>query len=318
MNENSLLPMISITQEIIRIFIYPFIIGLLVRPMSFSDQLSKIKENWLLILLFVFGFFLLFFFMSGSMRGGGFGESFSSSYDKAYISNANYEGSYYPSSSNSLMPEVVNRIIVKTASMTSIVKDFDKAESDLKSYIASNNAIVTNENVNTVYGKYRNGYYTINVPTDKYDALATQLKAIGEVQSFNERANDITGSYVRLQDIIAAEKSRLDSYEKLYNSSYNVDEKIKLMDRIYTQKNTIRGLEYQLENQNERIDYSQISFSLQQKMPVHANVVFASLADLWSAFKQSLNVMLYLIAYVLPFIFLWFIIWLFVRIFRKR
>lgn len=287
--------------------------------MGFKDQLAKLKDNWLLILLFVFGFFMVFFMMAGgSMRS--YGASNMLSVDSAYKGSysESYGSGYYPSTGDSLMPEVVNRIIIKTASMSTTVKDWDKSESDMRSYIKSNDAILTNENVNAAYGKYNNGYYTINVPTDKYDALITQLKSIGEVQSFSERANDITGSYVRLQDIITAEKARLDSYEKLYASSNNVDEKIKLMDRIYNQKNTISGLEYQLANQNERIDYSQISFTMQEKRPTHANVVFATFADLWSAFKQSLNVMLYVIAYVLPFLLLWLLIWGAMKLFKRN
>lgn len=295
------------------------LLQLLVITMGFKEQLAKITDNWLLIVLFVFGFFMVFFVMAGggSLTRMASTASYSSSMDRmAYSPESNYGGNY-PSNSNSLMPEIVNRIIIKTASMSTTVKDWDKSESDLKSYIKSNDAILTTENVNAAYGKYMNGYYTINVPTDKYDALITQLKSIGDVQSFNENANDITGSYVKLQDIIVAEKARLNSYEKLYNSSNNVDEKIKLMDRIYNQKNTISGLEYQLANQNERIDYSQISFTMQEKRPTHANVVFASLADLWSSFKQSLNVMLYLIAYTLPFILLWLLIWVVIKIAKR-
>lgn len=276
--------------------------------MSLKKQFMKIKDNWLFIALFAFGFLMIFFLMAegGMMRLAS--SSSLASYDKGYVSEADYGGGYYPSQGNSLMPNIVDRIIIKTASLTSIVKDFDKAETDLESYIKSNDAIVTNENMNTAYSKYKNGYYTINVPADKYDTLVNQLKGIGEVQSFNENANDITGSYVNLKDIITAEKSRLDSYEKLYASTSNVDEKIKLMDRIYAQKNTINSLEYQLTNTNEQIDYSQIRFTLQEKRPAQANVVFATFADLWSSFKASLNVMLYMIAYVLPFVLLWLLI----------
>jgi hypothetical protein len=287
--------------------------------MGFKEQLAKITDNWLLIVLFVFGFFMVFFVMAGGgMRSIGSANimSASDSYSKGYSESYN-GGGYYPNTGDSLAPTVVDRIIIKTASMSTTVKDWDKSESDLKSYIKSNDAILTNENSNTQYSKYMNGYYTINVPTEKYDALITQLKSIGEVQAFREHANDITGSYVRLQDIIVAEKGRLESYEKLYASSNNVDEKIKLMDRIYNQKNTISGLEYQLANQNERIDYSQISFTMQEKRPTHANVVFATFGDLWSSFKQSLNVMLYLIAYTLPFILLWLLIWVIIKIAKR-
>lgn len=291
--------------------------------MSFKEQLMKLKDNWLLIVLFVFGFLCIFFFMT-AVGSRGFSSpdimSSSNSYSSKVSGTSSDESynNYYPNQNTVLALNVLDRIIVKTASLNSIVKDFDKAETDLKSYIKSNDAIVTSKNVNTAYSKYKNGYYTINVPTDKYDALVNQLKSIGEVQSFNEKANDITGSYLNLQDIITAEKLRLESYEKLYNSTLNFNDKITLTDKMYAEKNNIRSLENQLNNQNEQIDYSQIKFTLQQERPTHANVVFATFDDLWSAFKESLKIMLYLIVYTLPFILLWFLIWWIIKLLKKN
>ena len=202
--------------------------------MGIKEQLIKIKDNWLLIAIFVLGIFMVFFLVSGG--GSLSSEMKSASYDMAY-SESSYRGSY---GGNSLMPNVLERIVVKTASMNLEVKDYGNAETRLKSYIESNDAILTNENVNTAYGKYRTGYYTINVPKEKYSDMITQLKTIGEIKSFNENANDITGSYLNLQDLLDAETSRLQKYEELYDSTTDIDDKITLLDRIYNQQNTIR------------------------------------------------------------------------------
>lgn len=279
--------------------------------MGIKEQLMKIKDNWLLIAIFVLGIFMVFFLISGA---GSMNSSLKMASGGAYYESGSYRGY----DSNSLMPNVLERIVVKTASMSLEVKGFDDAQAQVKSYVQSNQAILVSENVNTVYSKYRNGYYTISVPKEKYAAMIEQLKGIGEVQSFNENANDITGSYLNLQDVLSAEQSKLRSYETLYNSTSNIDEKIKLLDRIYTQQNTVRQLELQKNNKDERIDYSQISLTMQEKRPTHANVVFATIGDLWSSFKASLNVMLYIIAYLSPFILLGLLIWGISRFFSKR
>jgi hypothetical protein len=281
--------------------------------MSFKEQLLKIKDNWLLIVLFALCLLVVMFISSfngnlGSINSIGYK---SASQDAAYpgYAGASYSEAYYPRADSNFMPNVPNRIIVKTSSMSVQIKDFTSAENTFRLFIKTNNAIIMSENVNTDYSKYKTGYYTINVPVDNYDALIDQLKNIGEVKSFNENTNDITGSYISLQDTLDAETSRLESYEKLYNSTSNVDEKINLLDRIYDQKRTIKSLESQKENQNERIDYSQISFTLQEKRPTHADLVIASIEDLWSSFKASVNVLLYVLAYVLPFAILGLIIY---------
>ncbi|MFT4303921.1 MAG: DUF4349 domain-containing protein [Candidatus Woesearchaeota archaeon] len=278
--------------------------------MVLKDQINKIKDNWLLIVIFLILFFAMIFMMSGGLYSVGGVRS--SSMDIAY------GGQFYDGRvSSSLAPDIVDRILIKTASLTTVVNDFNDAELRLKNIIDINNGIIVNQNVNTRYSKYKNGHYTVSVPTNNYDNAVAALKTIGQVESFNERANDITGSYIRLQDLLESEKNKLRTYEQMQSQTSNIDEKLRLTDRIFDQMNKIRSLEYQIANQDDRVEYSQININLREKTPRHANVIFATFSDLWSSFKASVNALLYLIAYVLPFVIAYFIFKLLLFIYRK-
>src|SRR3989344_7706840 len=100
--------------------------------MSFKDQLHKLKENWLLILLVVLVLFFSLVF-SPLSRVGSQGSYDSGSYDNSYASSlpsfgkmmaaqrvsASYSESYYPSPmEESFAPEVTDRKITTTVSLT--------------------------------------------------------------------------------------------------------------------------------------------------------------------------------------------------------
>jgi len=55
--------------------------------------------------------------------------------------------------------------------------------------------------------------------------VISQLKQIGEVKSFNERMDDITGSYENINIELQAEKDRLIRYQDMYREASIVTDK---------------------------------------------------------------------------------------------
>lgn len=294
--------------------------------MAIKQQLEKIKDNWLLLViaLIVIGFF---------MFGGGFGSKFSavtemgmskSSMDYAMVESAEYRGGgYMPLVSQDFAPDVEERKITKTTSMSAEVERgaFESAETRLKSIVKSSDSFILNENVNrNGQGRksYLSGYYSIKVDTDKYDAVISQLKEIGEVQSFSENARDITGSYTNTELEIEVEKERLERYWQMYEEAEIIEDKINLNDRIFNQERTIKYLEDSLRNMDQRVEYSTISLSIHEKRSNYANVAFVKLSELIKSFVSSLNSLLYLLFFIVPYAVALGIIWFAVRWFRRR
>jgi len=291
--------------------------------MTMKEQFSKIKENWLLVgivlILFVFMF-------GGNFMGNMFGSATKqlAMSDYAMEESIAYKGGgYIPSSGGDFAPDVEERKITKTASMSTEVErgTFKDADSKLKIIVKSSDSYLLNENVNKYDSgrkSYYQGSYQIKVETDKYDAVIAQLKDIGEVQSFNENARDITGSYTNTEIEIDVEEQRLARYEEMYREAERVEDKITLNDRIFDQERRIKYLKDSLTNMNRRIEYSTVTVTIKEERSEYANIALAKLSALIKSFVGSINSLLYLFFVIVPYAVAVGIIVFVVKRFRKR
>lgn len=292
--------------------------------MPLKDQLYKIKENWLLLLIVVIA---VFAFNSGSSlqglaqsSGGYFANkmavSESAAYDRGY-------GIIPPMPQGDFAPDVQERKITKTASMTNEVRQgaFKDAEAKLKSIVSSSNSYLLNENVNkyeTGWKTYYNGYYTIKVDTKKYNDVIIQLKGIGEVKSFNENAEDITGSYTDAKIELDAEKQRLERFRKMYDEASLVADKIQLNDRLFDIERRIKYFEDSLENMDRQVDYSTVYVSINEKQSEYAGIAIVRFSELVRNIVSSINSLFSLVFIALPYAIAAGAIWGVARWVRRR
>jgi len=292
--------------------------------MGIKEQLIKLKENWLIAVIIVV-LFLLFTGIGSLSSSVGRYSSFEKSYasTSSEMAQSDYRGGGVSISSSSFAPEVQNRLITKTASLSTEVEkgDFKDAESKLKSIVSASNSYMLNQNVNAYNnGKraYSVGSYQIKVDATKYDAVIQQLKDIGEVKSFNENSQDITGAYTDIRVEIDAEKARLQRYEKMYDEATEVNDKIQLSDRIFDQERNIRYLEDSLKNMDQRVTYSTIYITISEKQPEYINVVFVKFSELIRSLVNSFNSLVRLIFVLLPWGILLLIVKLVIKLFKRK
>lgn len=288
--------------------------------MSVKDQFNKMKENWLMVVLAL----VVVLFLSG---GNGivsdsigniqsFGKSFDGGVAEIGIA------SYYPGVGGGFAPEIEERKIVKSSSLSTEINrgKFVEAEAELKNIISNSGAYLLNERVNKNGEGWRaslSGYYSLKVETGKYDSVIAQLKEIGEVQSFNENMLDVTERYDDVEIEIKVERERLARYMEMYEDADEVSDRIELNDRIFNQERTIKYLEDSLENIDSRIDYSSISFSMSEEKSNWTNIVFVKLSDLIRSFVNNLNTLLGFIFGIVPWAVALFVGWFFWKRFRK-
>ena len=276
------------------------------------------KENWLMVVLVL----VVVLFLSGG--NGIIGNSLN---DVTRSLGANAIGiesaKYYPVSDGGFAPEVEERKIVRSSSLSTEIErgEFEEAEAKLKNIIVSSGAYLLNERVNRNgegWRAYFYGYYSLKVDTDKYDSVVAQLKDIGEVQSFDENMLDVTERYDDVEIELSAERERLGRYLDMYEDADEVSDQIELNDRIFNQERTIKYLEESLENIDSRIDYSTISFSMSEERSGYAGIAFVKLGDLVRSFIDSFNALLNLIFAIVPWTVALFIGWIFWKRFRKN
>ncbi len=295
--------------------------------MTIKEQVQRIKDNWLIVLLLAV---VLVLFMGlpavetlqQGMFQGGFAER---AYGGIAADSKMGIGMPSPIYDNGFAPEVADRKITKTASMTTEVKrgTFQDAESKLKSLVKTADALLLNENAQKYdYGDgrrtYFSGSYTIKVEEEKYSAVVSQLKEIGEVTWFNENADDITEQFVSLETELQAEKERLARYKQMLAEATVISDKIELSDRIFNQERTIKYLEEQLKNTGNRVEYSTIYVTITEKQSEYVDAVLVKFSELVTKFISSLNALLKMIVGLIPYAIAAVLVWLGWKKFRKN
>jgi hypothetical protein len=285
--------------------------------MTFKNQWNTIKENWIIVLIVLL--VLLVPMFSGST--GSFSQGIIGTSDMMVESAMMVKGGAYYD--EGFAPEVEERKITKSASLSTEIErgEFKKEEISLKGLIISVNGIITNENVN-LHGRgnsaYYRGSYIVKVPTSVYGDFVEQLKLLGEVQSFNENARDITEQYYDVKTELNAEKARLQRYEQMYSEVEEISDKISISDKIFDQERRVKYLEEAMDNKDAQVEYSTVSITLQEERSGYANVALVKFSRLIRGFVDSFNNLLSLIFWAVPWIVVLLIIVSGVKLVRKR
>jgi len=279
------------------------------------NQFSTLKENWLLVVFALVILFVIPSINSGSLSSGvKYSMGAAPAYEMAVAESPAYRGGSYGGIyiDTDFAPEVEERIITKTAYFSSEVArgDFQTAHTQVKSIVNTADGFLLDESVHK-YGEGLRQYYTANyqikVETSKYTDVLNQLKSIGEVDSFTENMDDITGRYTNLEVEIEVEKERLERYEEMYGDAVEVADKINLNDRIFNQERRIKYLERSLANMDTRVEYSTISFTLTEKTSDFAGL--SRLSDFVRTLVGSFNSMVSLLFFLIPWALFIGIIW---------
>jgi hypothetical protein len=273
--------------------------------MSMKKQLATIKNNWLIIVLF---FILILFLNTGNMGdlSSSLGSFSKETGGARYDSDMSYmESAVYSVPSADFAPEEEERKITKTSSITTEIKrgKFESSEQILKNIVSSSSSFMLNENVNkygTGRGEYLQGSYYLKVETTKYDSVISQLKDMGELNYFSENAQDITGQYTNTEINLELEKERLERYVEMYEEAEDIDDKITLNDRIFSQERTIKYLEDYIKNMDTRIEYSTVYFTMTEERSEYANIAIVKFSELVDDFVSSVNGLLVFVFRIIP------------------
>ncbi len=282
--------------------------------MTFSNQIKTLKENWLILIIFL-AIILILSNLTPSNVFQGFNSISKSSADIAYAESSRF----YPGINQDFAPEESDRKITKTISTSIETKrgNFDLTTNSLKNYIKESNSILINENINS-YGeginKRKTGSYSIQVPKENYESIISKIKNLGEIQSFNENLEDITGNYISIQDTLELEKQKLKRYQELFETTQSTEEKITLTDRLFEQERRIKYLEQSLNNQDLRIEYVNVYLTINEKQSNFANISLITLKEIIRSFINSFNKLITIIIWIIP----WAIVFWIIRFFYKK
>lgn len=103
-------------------------------------------------------------------------------------------------------PAKVAPMVIRTASLTLAVPEFDKARISLEEILKRHRGYVGDLQVSSPSGDGRTLKATLRVPSDQLDATLTDLKKLGRVESESQNGQEVTAEYVDLEARLANSK----------------------------------------------------------------------------------------------------------------
>ncbi|MFT4310832.1 MAG: DUF4349 domain-containing protein [Candidatus Woesearchaeota archaeon] len=269
--------------------------------MSLQKQWQTIKENWIIVVLGI----LLLVVLSGGNAFNIFSNTSSSlqAIDSMYMESTGFAPARGMMYDSGFAPEVQERVLTKQAQIRTQVEhgDFDEAYTAIDTIIQD--YIVTSQTVYTQgedWRATRHAVMSVRVPTTQYDTLIRSLQAIGTMVRFEEQVQDITAQSVDLDTRLAAEQQRLERYQALLESATQSREKMDITDRIFNQEQQIAWLQRSVEQLEQRVDYSTVHITLQEKRNTYDTLALVKLSDLVKNFVGSVNTLLNLLVIIIP------------------
>jgi hypothetical protein len=270
-----------------------------------KKQINVVKNNWLIIVLFI----LLILFLSG------FGSILNISNISTKSISGQYSENMYDSvsamdslgyrggSEDSFAPEEETRQIIRNANINLETKKnkFDLAEENIKAIVLASDGYILSENVSVNQNNLKNGYYNVKVDSKKLDFITSQLKNVGKVKHYSETGSDVTGTYVNTENNLTLENQKLSRYKELYDSNnISYSDKINLIDKITYQERRVKSLEDSLDRLDQRIAYSTVSITLSETYGF-AGISFFKFSELIKTLVNSINSLFFILFAVLPY-----------------
>jgi hypothetical protein len=269
--------------------------------------INFLKNNWLNIIILLL---LSFLFLNNV------------SYPEYYSKSVeDLEGNFNPGINqynkiSSLGDENYN---IKSANLYINTEDYDKNKIYLNSLIIKYNGKITNENEMLNNKKIRSLYLTVKIPKNELDSFLNEIKTTFglELENINVYNSDVTEQKQDFTERLNRYKSQIEKYkEMLTQKDLRIEDEIKIQNRIDDLENQIYYLEKSNQDLDNRITYSTVSITLNEKASPLTNVEFKSfkyyIAEFLNSLENGLNIFINLVAYGLELLIL-FIVYKFVR-----
>ena len=160
--------------------------------------------------------------------------------------------------------------IIKTSTLNLDVEknDYEKVKKEVDEILV--NGLYTNKNeyiLNFGNKEYKNYRITIKVPVGNYSKTIYKLKSLGEVKLFSENNDDITTQYKDIEAYLNSYKKEKLKIEELLDRATDIEDIIKIENKLSQLQRTIDNYQKQLININRQTEYGTIYFSIKEKVP---------------------------------------------------
>jgi hypothetical protein len=148
-------------------------------------------------------------------------------------------------------------MIIRTADLQLITKEFDKARAEMEAVLKKHRGYVSELKVSGAAGSGRNLTSTLRVPADQLDSTLAELKTLGRVASESQSGQDVTSQYVDLQARLANARNTEKRLTDILNQRTG---KLKDILEVEEEVDRVRGEIEQMEAERKQMT-KQVSFA---------------------------------------------------------
>jgi len=97
------------------------------------------------------------------------------------------------------IPDVVNRMVIKTGTINLETEKYDESINQITDYVKKAGGFITNSSSQVNASGKKQGTVTIRISSDKYDMMVKDMSNFGKILNSQISGNDVTSEYIDLQ-----------------------------------------------------------------------------------------------------------------------
>ena len=170
-------------------------------------------------------------------------------------------------------------MIIRTAQLSLITKEFDKARANLEAILKRHRGFVGELKVGGSAGSGRTLAAALRVPADQLDATLIEAKTLGRVESESQGGQDVTSQYVDLQARLAnASNTEQRLTDLLRNRTGKLSDVLEVERELDRVRGEIEQMEAERKTMSNQVSYATLNATITEDYEAHLQVVPPSTA----------------------------------------
>jgi hypothetical protein len=165
-------------------------------------------------------------------------------------------------------------MIIRTAQLSLITKEFDKARANLEAILKRHRGYVGELRAGGTTGSGRTLTATLRVPADQLDATMTEVKTLGRVESESQSGQDVTSQYVDLQARLTnARNTEQRLTDLLRNRTGKLSDVLEVEQELDLVRGEIEQMEAERKNMSNQVSYATLNATITEDYKAELQVV---------------------------------------------
>jgi hypothetical protein len=165
-------------------------------------------------------------------------------------------------------------MIIRTAQLSLITKEFDKARANLEAILKRHRGYVGELKAGGSTGSGRTLNATLRVPADQLDATLTEVKTLGRVESESQGGQDVTSQYVDLQARLSnARNTEQRLTDLLRNRTGKLSDVLEVEQELDRVRGEIEQMEAERKNMATQVSFATLNATITEDYKAELQVV---------------------------------------------